>query len=314
MRRLGLLVIAASLLILPILTGPDYYLHVAITALIFVILATSLDLLVGVSGLLSLGHTAFFAIGAYTAALMFLRWGLPLWVNLFAGGALAAAIAGALGVVMLGVRGHRFVIITIAFAEIGRLVAYNWTDVTHGQVGLPGIRAPILSLFGWTVDFGQRPNYYYLALLITSLCVALMWRLVHSPLGWAMQALRENERLAEACGVGTRRVATMAFVISAFFAGMAGALYAHYAGFVSPDLFYFSYTTTMLIMVFLGGKGTIFGPVLGAVIFTIVPEALRVAQDYRLMIFSLCLLLLVVFAPNGLAGLWARRPRMLQHA
>ena len=121
-----------------------------------------------------------------------------------------------------------------------------------------------------------------------------------------MQALRENERLAEASGIDTRRVATLAFVVSASFAGVAGALYAHYAGFVSPDLFYFSYTTTMLIMVFLGGKGTIFGPMVGAVLFTIIPEALRVAADYRLMIFSAILLLLVVFAPKGLAGLFHR--------
>jgi branched-chain amino acid transport system permease protein len=130
--------------------------------------------------------------------------------------------------------------------------------------------------------------------------------MAHSPVGWRMLALRENERLAEASGVDTRRIATTAFVSSAFFAGLGGALYAHYTGFVSPDLFYFTSTTTMLIMVFLGGKGTIIGPVIGAVLFTILPEALRVAANYRLMIFSLILLLLVVFAPEGLMGLVGR--------
>ncbi|MGY3425472.1 ABC-type branched-subunit amino acid transport system permease subunit [Bradyrhizobium sp. F1.13.4] len=121
-----------------------------------------------------------------------------------------------------------------------------------------------------------------------------------------MLALRENEALAEASGVDTRRIATTAFVSSAFFAGLAGAVYAHYTGFVSPDLFYFTYTTTMLIMVFLGGKGTIIGPVIGAVLFTILPEALRVTANYRLMTFSAILLVLVVFAPEGLIGLFAR--------
>ena len=116
----------------------------------------------------------------------------------------------------------------------------------------------------------------------------------------------ENERLAEANGVNTKQISTIAFVSSAFFAGLAGALYAHYTGFISPDLFYFSYTTTMLIMVFLGGKGTIIGPVIGAVLFTILPEALRVTADFRLMTFSLILLLLVVFAPDGLIGLFDR--------
>jgi branched-chain amino acid transport system permease protein len=299
-----LLPAAAVLLILPRLIGSDYYLHVANISLVFVFLATSLDVLVGYSGLLSLGHTAFFAFGAYAAALLYLHFKIPLWGTLFVSGAVAGSIAWLLGLLVLNVRGHRFVITTVVFAEIGRLIAYNWTDLTHGQIGLPGVRPPVLSIPGvLRIDFEWRPAYYYLALIITTICVSIMWRIVHSPTGWRMLALRENERLAEATGVDTRRIATIAFVVSAFFAGVAGSLYAHYTGFVSPDLFYFSYTTTMLIMVFLGGKGTIFGPIVGAVLFTILPEALRVAADYRLMIFSLILLVLVVFAPEGLAGL-----------
>jgi branched-chain amino acid transport system permease protein len=305
--RWAMLPIAAILLILPRLVGIDYYLHVAIVCLVFVILAVSLDLLVGYCGLLSLGHTAFFAFGAYAAALLYLHVGAPLWITLFASGAFAALIAWLLGLLVLGVRGHRFVITTIIFAEIGRLIAYNWTDVTHGQVGLPGIRPPVLSILGVVeIDFASRAAYYYLALAITTVCVAAMWRIAHSPIGWRMVALRENERLTEANGIDTRGIATTAFVVSAFFAGVAGSLYAHYTGFVSPDLFYFTYTTTMLIMVFLGGKGTIVGPVVGAVLFTILPEALRVAADFRLMIFSGILLVLVVFAPEGLAGLFNR--------
>ncbi|MBV8850765.1 MAG: branched-chain amino acid ABC transporter permease [Methylobacteriaceae bacterium] len=305
--RWTLLPLAIVLLILPQLIGIDYYLHVAIVSLVFIILAVSLDLLVGYCGLLSLGHTAFFAFGAYAAALLYLHLNAPLWITLFASGAFAALIAWFLGLLVLGVRGHRFVITTIVFAEIGRLIAYNWTDVTHGQVGLPGIRPPVFSIPGLVeIDFASRAAYYYLALAITAVCVIAMWRIAHSPIGWRMVALRENERLTEASGIDTRRIATTAFVVSAFFAGVAGSLYAHYTGFVSPDLFYFTYTTTMLIMVFLGGKGTIVGPIVGAVLFTILPEALRVAADFRLMIFSAILLALVVFAPEGLAGLFNR--------
>jgi branched-chain amino acid transport system permease protein len=292
------------LLILPWLIGAEYYLHIAITALVFVILATSLDLLVGYAGLLSLGHTAFFAFGAYAAALLYLHFGVPLWITLFVSGGFAALIAWLLGLLVLSVRGHRFVIMTLVFAEMGRLIAYNWTDLTHGQVGLPGIRPPVLSIPGLVhIDFAYRPAYYYLALFVTVACVAIIWRIADSPVGWRMLALRENERLAEASGVDTQRIATTAFVVSAFFAGLAGSLYAHYNGFISPDLFYFSYTTTMLIMVYLGGKGTIIGPAIGAVLFTILPEALRVTANFRLMTFSLILLLLVVFAPEGLVGL-----------
>jgi branched-chain amino acid transport system permease protein len=306
--RLALIaLVVAVALVLPRLIGTDYYLHVAIMSLIFVVLATSLDLLVGYAGLLSLGHTAFFAFGAYAAALLFLHAGWPLWLTLFAAGAFAALIAWLLGLLVLNVRGHRFVITTVMFAEIGRLIAYNWTEVTHGQIGLPGIRPPVLNIPGVVrIDFTDRGSFYYLALVIATLCVVAIWRIAHSPVGWRMLALRENERLAEASGVDTRRIATTAFVSSAFFAGLAGALYAHYIGFVSPDLFYFTYTTTMLIMVFLGGKGTIIGPVIGAVLFTILPEALRVTADFRLMTFSAILLVLVVFAPEGLVGISSR--------
>ena len=140
-------VVGLVLLILPRLIGTDYYLHIAIISLVFVILATSLDLLVGYSGLLSLGHTAFFAFGSYAAALLYLHFGVPLWGTLFVSGAFAAVIAWLLGLLVLNVRGHRFVITTIIFAEIGRLIAYNWTDLTNGQISLPGIRPPVLNIW-----------------------------------------------------------------------------------------------------------------------------------------------------------------------
>src|SRR5260370_19819555 len=145
------------LLVLPWLIGSGYYLHIAITSLVFVILATSLDLLVGYSGLLSLGHTAFFAFGAYAAALLYVHFGVALWGTMFVSGAFAAVIAWLLGLLVLNVRGHRFVITTVIFAEIGRLIAYNWTDLTHGQIGLPGIRPPVLDIPGLLhIDFGLR--------------------------------------------------------------------------------------------------------------------------------------------------------------
>lgn len=306
----SLSIFVATLVGLPWLIGTDYYLHIAIVALIFVILAASLDLVVGWSGMLSLCHNAFFAFGAYVAALLFLHCGWQLWITIFAAALFAALLSWLLGLLVLNVRGHRFVIATVIFAEIGRLVAYNWTDLTHGQIGLSGIRPPTINLAGvLTVDFSSRTAFYYLALAIAALSVLLIWRLTQSPIGWRMVALRENERLAEATGIDTRSTASIAFVVSAFFAGGAGAVYAHYTGFVSPDLFFFTYTTTMLIMVFLGGKGTVFGPVIGAVLFTILPEALRVTSNFRLMTFSAILLVLVVFAPEGILGLVGRLRR-----
>jgi branched-chain amino acid transport system permease protein len=301
--QIGLFVLAL-LAATPLLVSDNYYLHVLTMAFIFVILAASLDLLVGVAGLLSLGHTAFFGIGAYVSALATIHLGTGFWIDLPLAGASAALLALLLGLAILNVRGHRFVISTIAISELGRLVAYNWTSVTGGQIGLSLPKtAPISTPFG-PLSFASPTVMYYLIGAIALASTLVIYRIALSTVGLGMKGLRENDNLAEAVGVDTRSMATIAFVVSAFFAGVAGALYAHFMSFVSPDLFYFSYMTTMLVMVILGGKGTIIGPAYGALIFTIVPESLRVASEYRLIIFGALLALLAVAFPGGLAQLF----------
>jgi branched-chain amino acid transport system permease protein len=291
----------------PWVLGEGYHLHLVIMSLIFAIAAASLGLIVGYAGLLSLGHTAFFGLGAYVSALLFLHGGVPLWGGMLAGAAAAAAVAFLLGRAILGVRGHRFVIVTVAFAEIMRLVAYNWVDVTRGPQGLPGILAPKLALPGLgAIDFTAKTNFYYLALVVAFVCIALLSRIARSPLGWGFLALRENEQLGESIGVGAFRHAMLAFVIGAFFAGIGGALYAHYLNIVSPDVFFFSNPTMLLVMVVMGGLGTIAGPVVGAFVFTALPEYLRVASDYRLVFFGSLLIVAVLFFPRGLVELGER--------
>jgi branched-chain amino acid transport system permease protein len=290
----------------PLLTTDSYYLHVLTMAFIFVILAVSLDLLIGVAGLLSLGHTAFFGLGAYTAALASIHLGTGFWIDLPLAGLCAAAVAFLLGFAILNVRGHRFVISTIAIAELGRLVAYNWTSVTGGQIGLSLPKtAPLHTSFG-SISLSSPTAMYYLTVAVALISTFAIYRIASSRVGLGMKGLRENDNLAEAVGVDTRSTATIAFVVSAFFAGIAGAVYAHFMSFVSPDLFYFSYMTTMLVMVILGGKGTIIGPAFGALIFTVLPESLRVADDYRLIIFGALLALLAVGLPGGLAQLFPK--------
>ena len=307
-RRLALAASGLVLVVAPFALGEGYELHLLIIAAIFTVLASSLSLVVGYAGLLSLGHAAFFGLGAYTSALLFLNFAIPMW-----GGLVAAALAGALmafavGALVLRVRGNRFIITTVAFAEIMHLIALNAVDLTRGQMGLPGIAAPKLALPGvGTIDFSNKIAFYFVALAAATLCVTTVARIVRSPIGWGLAALRENENLGELVGVSAFRHAMIAFVVGGLFAGMAGALYAHYLQFVSPDLFLFSYTSTMLVMVVIGGKTTIIGPVLGAIIFTFVPEYLRVVNEFRLVLVGAVLLLAVVAFPDGFAALWRRR-------
>jgi branched-chain amino acid transport system permease protein len=297
--RLAAAVLAAlALLTLPFWLGSPYHLHVAIMAGIFTILALSLNLLLGYTGQLSLGHAAFFGIGAYTSALLTLRLEWSFWLGLPAA-ALAAALAGwAIGRLALKVRGAYFVLVTISFAGVISLVSVNWMDLTNGPLGLPGVPAPELARF----SLRTKSAYYYLVLLAAAASYLVCHRLVHSRLGRAFLALRENEALAESVGVDPTRTLVVAAVVSAAMAGVAGSLYAHYTRFVSPEVFLFSYTVTMVIMVVAGGKGTLLGPVVGALLFTILPEALReaMAWQWQMLAYGVLLVLLVFFLPRGI--------------
>lgn len=307
LRPVAWAVFAILLIAAPFVLGEGYELHLLIMSAIFAILASSLSLIVGHAGLLSLGHAAFFGIGAYTSALLFLRLGVPMWGGLVAAAGVGALAAFLVGALVLRVRGNRFIITTIAFAEIMRIIALNTVDLTRGQMGLAGVQAPRLSIPGLgTIDFASKTAFYFLALAGAALCVATIARIVRSPIGWGLAALRENESLGESVGVSAFRHAMIAFVVGGFFAGLAGSLYAHYMNFVSPDLFLFSYTTTMLVMVVIGGKATIAGPVIGAVLFTLLPEYLRIADEFRLVFLGTVLLISILAFPKGLVELWER--------
>jgi ABC-type branched-subunit amino acid transport system ATPase component/ABC-type branched-subunit amino acid transport system permease subunit len=298
-RALGALA-AVALLALPFWLTSAYHLHVAIMAGIFTILALSLNLLLGYTGQLSLGHAAFFGIGAYTSALLGLRLEWPFWVGL-PGAAVAAGLAGwAIGRLALRVRGAYFVLVTISFAGVIALVSVNWMELTNGPLGLPGVPAAALGGF----VFRTKSAYYYLVLGAAAGTLLLCHRLVRSRLGRAFLALRENEPLAESVGIDPTRTLVLAAVVSAAMAGVAGSLYAHYTRFVSPEVFLFNYTVTMVIMVVAGGKGTLAGPVVGAVLFTVLPEALReaVAWQWQMLAYGVVLVLLVFFLPRGIVG------------
>lgn len=303
-----------------------YYLHILISAGIFIIAAMSLNLLLGYTGQLSLGHVAFFGIGAYTSALMSLGFDLkltdsytfvldpkPVWFSMLCGIVVAAVFGWLIGKIAFKVRGAYFVIVTISFAEVTRLVALNWVDLTEGPMALNRIPPLTLAIPGvWEATFWQKPPNYYLVLSVCIISYLVIYRIVNSRAGRAMIALRENESLATSIGVDVTRYLVLATVIAAGMAGAAGSLYTHYIRIVDPDVFLFIYTVTMVIMVITGGKGTLAGPVVGGLIFGILPEVLRefAAPEVQWIIYGILMILVVFFLPQGIApavvSLWRR--------
>jgi branched-chain amino acid transport system permease protein len=299
--RVATATVLVALCAVPLIVHDEYYLHLFIVSGVFVVAVLGLDLIVGYVGQLSLAHAAFFAMGAYTSALLFVRLKWSMWLGLPAAALVAGFVALVLGSVILRTRGHRFIIITVVFAELMRLVATNWVDMTRGFMGLPGLTIPALTIPGiGSIDIGSKARFYYVVLIAAIAAFVLCRLIVRSSIGRKFVLIRENEPLAESLGISAFRYSMIAFAVGAALAGAAGSLYAHYVGFVSPDLFNFSYVTIMLIMVILGGKGTLAGPALGALIFTFLPELLREASHWRMILFATILIVATLFMPKGI--------------
>ena len=301
----------------PLWLADLYVLHVLIMTGIFIIAAMSLNLLLGYTGQLSLGHVAFFGIGAYVSSLASLGFEVhllpdwlvrlepkPVWLGMLCGVAAAGLSGWVIGWVSFKVRGAYFVIVTVSFAEVVRLVALNWVELTQGPMALNNIPALRLGMPGlFELHFLRKPANYYLVLAVAVLCYVLIRRLVHSRAGCAMVALRENESLATSVGVDVTKYLVLATMISAAMAGASGALYAHYVRIVDPDVFLFIYTVTMVIMVISGGKGTLSGPIVGGLIFGLLPEVLRAAEikpEVQWVIYGVLMILVVNFLPEGI--------------
>lgn len=299
---LGALALA---LLAPLALHGEYALHIGINIAMAVILATSFNLIVGYVGEFSLGHTAFFGIGAYTAALLAMRFGLPFEVNVFAAALVAAAFGLVIGAITLRLRGPFFVIVTLCFAEVLRIVANNWVSLTNGPMGISGITMPAWATGGSMA--GQKLVFYYAGLALAALAVAISYRFVYSNVGRAAIAVRENRFVAQSLGIWPFYFGLVTFVLAAALAGLAGAFYAHYFTYVGPEVFGFSFMITMIIMVLGGGKGTLVGPVVGAVLVVLLEEGLRDFKELRFSIFGLIVIAIVVFLPRGLMGFITRR-------
>jgi ABC-type branched-subunit amino acid transport system permease subunit len=290
----------ALAVVFPVVVDDPFLDRLAAVAVLQAILAVSLNLVLGYGGLIALGHMGFYAIGAYATALLVLHLGAPFLVTLPLSGALAAAIAWLVARPILRLRGHYFAMAMVAFSEVVRLIAYNWDSVTRGASGLPGIARP--SLFGWTA-ITNRDNYY-VALVLLVLAVLGVQRFLRSPLGVSLVAARDDDRAASSVGINVARVRTRALAFAAFMAGAAGAFYAHYTTFVSVEPFLFNHMIEVLAMVAIGGIGTMAGPIVGAVVLTLLPEALRDLAAFRMVLYGILIILVIGLRPRGLVGSW----------
>ncbi|MBU9576275.1 branched-chain amino acid ABC transporter permease [Burkholderia multivorans] len=304
-ERNGLLLLGFLAALMPLAIHDQYLVHLGVMVLFYAVLATSFNLVTGYVGEFSLGHTAFLGIGAYTAAILSTRYGLPMWATVpLAGG--AAMVAGlVIGAITLRLQGPFFVIVTLSFAEALRLIADNWVSLTNGPMGISGIAQPAwISGLG---NFRGTQALYYMVLAIAAIALYLAYRFVYSGAGRAAVTVRENRYVAQSVGIRPFEMAMQAFVLGATMAGVAGGFYAHYISFVGSDVFGFPFMATMIIMVLVGGKGTLLGPIIGALLVTFLQEYLREAQELRLTLFGIFVILIVLFLPRGLMGLMATR-------
>jgi branched-chain amino acid transport system permease protein len=302
-KSIGWILLAGLLLCMPLLFGKDYYLHMFVMAGIYAILAVSLALIMGFTGQVSLCHATFFGIGAYTSALVSLNFGLSFWITLWLGGGMGALVSWALGRLVLRLKGHFLAITTAFFGVMVAVVLNNWVGLTKGPMGLPGIPRPTpIPLPGFRVEIATRAHYYYLVLILLGLVLYVAWRIVRSRLGKAMVAIRENEELAQSIGIESMRYKLFSFCLGGGIAGLAGAFYAHYILFISPVTFNVGDSINIVVMVIFGGMTTLSGPVLGAVILTLLPEFLRMAGALRLVIYGLALMIFIIWMPLGVVG------------
>jgi branched-chain amino acid transport system permease protein len=309
LSRRVLLGAAAVAVIFPWLvsTGQNFYhVNVMVSALIFVVLGLGLNITVGLAGLLDLGYIAFFAVGAYTYALLSKNFDLGFWTCLPLGGIMGMLFGILLGFPILRLRGDYLAIVTLGFASITKIVLENWDTVFGGAAGIAGIPRP--EFFGLVLDGRQKSVYsYYIVLALVGLTIFVTNRLKNSRIGRAWMALREDEIACVAMGVDMARTKLSAYALGAFWAGLVGVVFAAHNNFINPDSFTFMDSAMILAMVVLGGMGSIFGVIIAALALKLLPEYLRAFAEYRMLLFGAVMVLMMIFRPQGLINNMRRK-------
>jgi len=310
---IGWLLAATAAVAVPRVTGNPFYLQTATVAMIYVVLAVAYDLVVGRIGALSLCQPVFFAWGSYAAALLATRGGNPgFWVEALVAMAGAVALAIAIGVPSFRLSLHSFAIGTLGFLLIAQLVAVNWISVTGGPLCVVGVPALAVPLGGLRLTVLSDTQNYYTILAIAVLTVAAIGLLIRSRTGAALTATRDDPVLAAARGIWPLRMRLTAFSVSAAFSGLAGVFAAHFQHVVCASQVDIPINTLLLVMVFIGGRASLRGVVTGAVLFTVLPQVLRVADAWRLVIFGVMLLVMVTTVPDGIEHVYAGAPGLVR--
>ncbi|MGC9965100.1 MAG: branched-chain amino acid ABC transporter permease [Syntrophobacteraceae bacterium] len=296
---LGLL---ALLVIFPLAIGSDYYRHIFIIALMWVVIGSSWNLLAGYTGQISFGHAIFFGVGAYSAGICTTKLGISAWWGMLLGGPMAMLAGLFLGWICFRLRGSYFNLATLAIAEVFRLVAIYWKDLTEGMQGILII-----------TTFRSKIPYYFLALGLAALCVFSISLIIKSKWGFYFIAIREDQDAAEALGISSFRYKSLSVMVSSFFTGLAGAFYMNYMGFIDPEVVFSLYFISIMaiLVAIIGGAGTIFGPPVGAFIMVLLQELFRSSffgyapkwvSNAHALAFGLLVILVIRFMANGVVG------------
>lgn len=294
-----LLFFAMAIFLFPVFVRSKYVLNIMVFSGIHTLIVVGFSLLMGYAGQISLGHAAFFGLGAYCSGVLTVKFGFQPWVAFGVGVLFTGGVAYIIGIPSLKLKGHYLAMATLGFGIIIQIIFVQWRAMTDGASGLTDI--PGISIGG--LEFNTDFKYYYFVWTFVILGILFSLNIVHSRVGRALRALNRKEIGAEAMGVNTARYKIQIFVISAIYASIAGSLYTHYITFLSPEGFSFHLSVLILVMAVFGGLTNIWGGVVGAVSLTILPEILRAYRDYDIIAYGVILIIVMMFMPHGILGL-----------
>jgi branched-chain amino acid transport system permease protein len=298
-QRNGTMIILLLAIIFPLVTENLYYLHIFSSVFIWTIGVYGLNMIGGFTGQLSLAHAGFFGIGAYSVGVLTVKVGLNFWLALILAIFITTFLGLLIGLIALRTKEHFFAIYTLCVGYIIYLIIYKWEAVTEGVRGFIGIPTP--APIG-PITFDSPKSMYYLLLFFLVFSIFLFKRIINSLVGRTYIAIRNSEELAQTIGIETMKQKLVSFVLSTFFAGLAGGLYASFIRFIGPDISYINITFDMLIYLLVGGIGTISGPLVGTFLIVWISQYLQFLQDYRMLIFGPLLVILIIFYPRGIVG------------
>jgi len=293
---LSLLILAGVILALPLGLGNSYYLNVLVFVGIYSLITIGLSLLMGYTGQISLGHAAFFGLGAYTSGVLSTKFGVSPWLALLAAIFVTGGIAFLIGAPALKLKGHYLAMATLAFGYIVFIVFNQASSLTGGPSGFGQIPRFRLGNFLLRSDV----HYYYLVWTLVIVVLLVSLNIIHSRVGRALRSIHEGELTANIMGVNTAKYKIQVFVLSAVYASLAGSLYAHFITFLNPTPFGFHFSIVLVAMVAVGGMASVWGAMIGAALLTLLPEYLRAFQDYDILIYGSILLVIMMFLPQGL--------------